>query len=79
MVPAPENQAGSGTRRIGLLVQEDNCASGHDARGRVLPPLVRYGKLLALPRAKARTCDRANGRLHKRTYLRVATRLPDEW
>jgi hypothetical protein len=34
----------SSTRRVRLLVQEDNCASGHDARGRVLPPLVRYGK-----------------------------------
>ncbi len=31
------------TRRVRLLVQEDNCASGHDARGRVLPPIIRYG------------------------------------
>lgn len=27
-----------------VLVQEDNCASGHDATGRVLPPWVHYGR-----------------------------------
>ncbi len=32
------------SRRIPLLVQEDRCASGRDARGRILRPLVHYGR-----------------------------------
>lgn len=31
-------------RRIPLLVQEDQCTSGRDARGRILRPLVHYGR-----------------------------------
>lgn len=30
--------------RIPVLVQEDACAGGRDATGRVLPPWVHYGK-----------------------------------
>lgn len=33
-----------GTTRVPVLVQEDACANGRDARGRVLPPLVHYGR-----------------------------------
>lgn len=39
---APVGRPAPGARRISVLVQEDNCASGGDARGRVRPALVRY-------------------------------------
>ncbi|MDQ6746095.1 MAG: hypothetical protein M3Z27_08815 [Actinomycetota bacterium] len=51
------------TTRIPVLVQEDNCASGRDARGRVLPPTVRYTTTAVLvtyfirPLAGDQTCQ----------------------
>jgi hypothetical protein len=32
------------TTQLSLLVQEDDCASGRDASGRILRPLVHYGR-----------------------------------
>jgi hypothetical protein len=33
----------SADRKVHVLVQEDNCASGRDAEGRILRPLAHYG------------------------------------
>ncbi|HEX2086619.1 MAG TPA: hypothetical protein VHF89_13125 [Solirubrobacteraceae bacterium] len=49
--------------RIPVLVQEDECASGRDARGRILPPLVHYGRrtvtvtYFVRPRSGAQNCQ----------------------
>lgn len=41
---SPRRKLPANTTRIPVLVQEDSCASGRDATGRVLAPWVHYGK-----------------------------------